>query len=137
MITSIVEYTQGDWVTYKVGFFLSRGSTQYYKFIFQVFGGDVFSTTASPLTLSTQVTWTSPRSRATLTLRPHALHFLSGLGGPLMGRVSWLHQGAEVGVENPMKKAKEILEHFLLTGMKERQQLVDDHNLFVSGDTNL
>ena len=54
-----------------------------------------------------------------------------------MGRVSWLHQGAEVGVENPMKKAKEILEHFLLTGMKERQQLVDDHNLFVSGDTNL
>ena len=78
-----------------------------------------------------------PEIKGNIDTKAHALHFLSGLGGPLMGRVSWLHQGAEVGVENPMKKAKEILEHFLLIGMKERQQLVDDHNLFVSGDTNL
>jgi len=54
-------------------------------------------------------------------------------------------QSQRVGVENLMKKAfptlKEDLsgDYFPLTGMKEsvRQQLVDDHFLFMSGDKNL
>merc|ERR1711982_215175 len=61
------------------------------------------------------------------------------------------NQGTEVAVENLMKKAFENLKdkpagkydlagtYYPLTGMDEtvRQQLVDDHFLFMSGDPNL
>merc|ERR1711915_804104 len=105
------------------------------------------NTMASPLTLFTQVTWMLERSKETLIPLLPFTPLASGLDDPSMDLVFLLEslRSRELVLRTLLKKAFANLtgdlagSYYPLTGMSEkvRQQLVDDHFLFMSGDPNL
>merc|ERR1712130_477029 len=99
------------------------------------------STMASLPTPSTPPTWTSTRSRATSTPRCPSTRGRVGRSIDGFGLSPGITKDQRLGVESLLKSALSKLTgdlagtYYPLTGMDEkvRQQLVDDHFLFVSG----